>query len=275
MTVRKLKKLKDIAAPDEVLRRARGGLLAHMDAYPMARSAPARFGAARAWKPLVAGIVSATVLSAGGGAVLAAQSSLPGDALYEVKIAAEEVRANLAFSEEARYRIRAEQAERRLSEAQEVMKRPALLRQERERRLRRALKRYDQHLFDLNVMAVHFGAEPPGAETSVEAEASLDRVLERHEDLVESATDVDEETAEAILRPISGSLELESNVLDSAAFRGEAKFKERLQKRSERLRERLERHEAEIEDRRENSEENNQEDIPEIPDLDLDDEIRL
>ena len=246
-TVRKLKKLKGIAAPDDALRRARGGLLAHMDAYPMARSATVRFGASRAWKPLVAGIVSATVLSAGGGAVLAAQSSLPGDALYEVKIAAEEVRANLAFSEEARYRIRAEQAERRLSEAQEVMQRAKLPRQDRERRLRNALERFDEHLFDLNVIAVRSGAEPPEAGTSAEA-ASLDRVLERHEALIESATAVDVETEKAILRPISSSVELERTVTESAHF--PARFKERLQKRAEHLRERLERRESDGEEKR-------------------------
>lgn len=239
-----LKRLKHHAVPEDVLRRHRGFLTARLDAHPALRP-PARFGLVRSWKPLMAGIASAAVLSAGGGTVLAAQASLPGDSLYEVKTAVEEVRAALSFSEGSRYRVRAEQAERRLTEAREVMKRPKLPRPEREQRLQHAMKRLDEHLFDLNVMAVQFGAKPPKAKISAEAEASLERVLERHEELVESAVAVDEETERAILRPIADSLELEDNVLRSVGLKAEARFKERLQKRSERLRERLERHEAE------------------------------
>lgn len=70
--------------------------------------------------PIVA-IVAVIVLIGGGGTSLAAESSLPGDFLYPVKVNVnEEVRGTLALSDEAKARLEASLAERRLQEAAEL-----------------------------------------------------------------------------------------------------------------------------------------------------------
>src|ERR1043166_10145599 len=57
----------------------------------------------------------------GAGASIAAQTSLPGDALYGVKVNVnEEVREAMAFSDEGKASIEADRAEERLKEAEEL-----------------------------------------------------------------------------------------------------------------------------------------------------------
>ncbi|MBI2506529.1 MAG: hypothetical protein HYW00_00060 [Candidatus Colwellbacteria bacterium] len=66
-------------------------------------------------------VITAIVLVGGGGTSLAAESALPGDFLYTVKVNVnEEVRGKLAVSDEAKARVEASLAERRLEEAAEL-----------------------------------------------------------------------------------------------------------------------------------------------------------
>lgn len=67
------------------------------------------------------GIIIALVVALGGGVSMAAQSSLPGGALYPVKVSInEEVRAAFALSAKARAQSDARRAEERLREAEEL-----------------------------------------------------------------------------------------------------------------------------------------------------------
>lgn len=70
-------------------------------------------------KPMpVFAVIAVITLIAGGGTSLAAESALPGDALYPVKVSVnEEVRGAFAISDEAKARLAANLAERRLQEA--------------------------------------------------------------------------------------------------------------------------------------------------------------
>ncbi|MDP3793466.1 MAG: DUF5667 domain-containing protein, partial [Candidatus Uhrbacteria bacterium] len=69
----------------------------------------------------IIGIVIAIIVVLGGGTSLVAQTSLPGDALYPVKINVnEEAQAFLQTSIEAKARWEVERAERRLEEAEEL-----------------------------------------------------------------------------------------------------------------------------------------------------------
>ena len=66
-------------------------------------------------------VIATIVLVAGGGTSFAAESALPGDVLYGVKVNVnEEVRGVLAVSDEAKAHLAAELAERRLQEAAEL-----------------------------------------------------------------------------------------------------------------------------------------------------------
>ena len=70
--------------------------------------------------PIVA-IIAALVLSAGGGAALAAEAALPGDFLYPLKVHVnEEVMAKFNLSAEAKAAFETDLAERRLTEAQRL-----------------------------------------------------------------------------------------------------------------------------------------------------------
>lgn len=74
----------------------------------------------------VAGLVS-TLLASAAGVSYAAEGSLPGDALYPVKVGInEEVRVALASSEEEKAKVEVERAERRLAEAEALAKKGAL-----------------------------------------------------------------------------------------------------------------------------------------------------
>lgn len=67
------------------------------------------------------GAIIAVLAVLGAGASIAAQTSLPGDALYGVKVNVnEEVRAALAFSPEAKAEVEADRAQERLEEAEEL-----------------------------------------------------------------------------------------------------------------------------------------------------------
>jgi len=77
---------------------------------PLWMGAPARFAAA-----------FVVLFFFVGGSVVMAERALPGDPLYGIKIAHENVRARLAFTTESRARIHTSRIERRLSEAQKLV----------------------------------------------------------------------------------------------------------------------------------------------------------
>lgn len=230
-----LRNLRHAEVPAEVLARGRERLLSAMRAAPM--TAPPRAAFAFAWKPAAGMAVVVLAVAASGGVAFAAHGSVPGDRLYRVKIAAEETRVRLTLSNDARFKVRARQAERRLAEAGQVMARADWSEQDRGDRLQLAMERYQTHLFAMNEIAVKFGAVPAKPKTEIAAFRSVDRMLEWHEALIESASS-------AAVAAAEDSLELEANMMVSAGAKVPgtvpADLEHRVRERAERLRAKLE-----------------------------------
>lgn len=125
-------------------------------------------------KPMpVFAVVAAIVLVVGGGTSFAAESSLPGDALYKVKVGVnEEVRAALAVSDEAKAHLAADLAERRLEEAAMLAARGRLSAEtqaEIEARFKTHLDKFEKSANKLTAK----GRAKSAAELSSNLEASL------------------------------------------------------------------------------------------------------
>lgn len=260
LVVRQLKRLRNAPVPPAALLSGRARLVEAMRLEPMRPRPTAVF----AWRPVLAGLVGFAVLT-GGGTVMAAHGSVPGDALYRVKIAAEGARLRLAMSDDARFRFRAVQAGRRLEEAAEVMVRADLAQEEREGRIADAMGRYEEHVVAMAALALRAGVEPKAIPARTRAMAAVDRVLERQEALVASASASAGTLKALVIDRVPGALELHADVLVSAESddeddddRDEA-LEERFRQRGERLRALLEkrgrRHEDAREGRREPTEE--------------------
>ncbi len=204
--------LKDHPVPAQALEAGRMRLQAYMAARPMIRPVqqPSWSGRAFMWKPMMAVAIGLVTLSSAGGAVFASEASLPGDRLYRVKRWSEEVRAKLAFSADSRFWVRAEQAERRLTEAEAVMN--GLMMEDedaagfdgrREAKLKLAMDAYAAHVVAMNA----------NAPENFEAMFAVDRVVERHESLVGTATGT--ETRAMVVGPIEIVIELEGKLHDA------------------------------------------------------------
>lgn len=243
--VRRLIRLRRSHVPPAVLEAARARLEEAMRATPMAAFVQVR---TFAWKPAMIALV-VVVAFAGSGTVWASQGSLPGDALYSVKMASEEIRAAVAFGTSAKLKTYANRAERRLDEAERILAAAEARKLKDTTRLQVVMRSYERHVFRLNEMAVKIGSEerisPKAAAAAVEA---ADRVLRHHEALVVEAATASSIVIEATAYP----LELEANVYlqpeqvswederddDGKESRKERRYREAWE-RNERLREEL------------------------------------
>jgi hypothetical protein len=124
-----LKKLKDAFAQTRLTEAEKASMRAEIsrfaDAHPLRTAhgfsapSPSRFLYISAWNYRVPAALAVFLLV--GGTASAAQASLPGDALYPMKIHVnEQVEAALALSSEAKAEVEARLATRRLDEAQEL-----------------------------------------------------------------------------------------------------------------------------------------------------------
>ncbi|MDA8219000.1 MAG: DUF5667 domain-containing protein [Dehalococcoidales bacterium] len=152
------------AEPDPVCRaRGRASLLAAITAEPRAAataSLPQRLWSAltgtlclpmnqgrRLALPVPAIIVLALLLAfSGGGAVYASQDALPGDYLYGVKTAVEDVQLQLATTEQTRTQVHLDLAAKRLAEMER------LATQARFEETNRLATQYEQHLSQAGVL---------------------------------------------------------------------------------------------------------------------------
>jgi hypothetical protein len=250
--LRQLRSLKDAPAPPEAVERGRLRLQAFMAGHPMMRPKPAFswLGNAFVWKPALGLFMVGAVVSGAGGAVYASGASLPGERLYPVKLLSEEVQARLKITPEAKFRARALQAEHRLTEAQMIIDAETLPDEEhgqRDARLRVAMDRYQEHVDRLTAMAVKFDddeddTDEKRASKAFVAAKAVERMLERHENLVDSASTTDDEDAEeAVVVPMKRALELEARVSTALTLRGV--LSDRVRQRAEKLRARWEKYE--------------------------------
>ena len=107
---------------DQFRKELRGRLMS--EAVVALAPRPSRFSFAALLRPALATAAILVLVSAG--ATSAAASSLPGDPLYAVKRAGEDVRVALTFDDIARTRLLSELTDRRLEELAEIAKhRPA------------------------------------------------------------------------------------------------------------------------------------------------------
>lgn len=112
-----------------------GSVRTHMDAHPLPVRRPSVFSAVRSpfvavmpfMRPLLSGVLI-VVLAFGSTTTItwAAQAAMPGETLYTVKIASEQIRERFALSPEAKVVIAALRAERRLAEAVTLRKQSRL-----------------------------------------------------------------------------------------------------------------------------------------------------
>lgn len=249
-----MKRLRATPVPPAALEDGRARLVEAMRIAPM----PSRpIAAAFAWRPVLAGLVGFAVLS-GGGTVMAAHGSVPGDVLYPIKLAAEETRVRLTLSEDAKFRVQAAHAGARLEEAAKLMAREDLPEEEREGRVGDAMDRYEGHVVVMTALAVRAEVEPHAVPKPRKALAAMDRVLEKQEALIASASASAPLLEEIVLGQVAGALELNANVLTSVSPKGrerkkedaERKIEERLRLRDGRLRDMLEKRDRRLEDKR-------------------------
>lgn len=130
-------------------------------------------------------------LALGGGTGVAAESALPGDALYGVKVHVnEELRAAFAQGDEARAEWDARRAERRLEEAQALIIRGELKTTIQEKltgRLESHIDKLEEHIAKLQ----EAGKDEAAAQLSTRLEAALNV----HEGLIQDEAENEDETS--------------------------------------------------------------------------------
>jgi hypothetical protein len=262
LDVRKLKALRNFPVPPEILAAGRVKLVALVEASPMPRRTSAWF-MSTAWRPVMAAMV-VIVVATGGGTVAAAHDALPGDRLYVVKLAAEDFRERAALTPERRFVIQAAHAARRLEETERLIARQGLVAHERVTRVRAAMDLFEDHVFAMNEIAVRFEADPEKPEKGMKALSAAERVIDRHVDLIASATQASPYMASLMLEPIGGTFSLEADVYAAipADDGGEDERARRGRERAERVGDSLKRVRAEFDARR-NRRDGGDDDLPE------------
>lgn len=211
ITLRQLKGLQHFPVPPEVIEAGRRELLIVMAETPMAAGV-SRFRAF-IWKPAMAAfIVVVFVAASGGGVVFASQGSMPGDALYNVKLASEGFQERLTISPVRSFAVQAAHAERRLVETQKLMVRSGLDAQDREVRVHKAMTGFELRLAGMDKLAETLAAKPSEKGKQLKAMLAAERVLDRHAELVASATSSEPGIFDTVIEPIEDSIRLEDDV---------------------------------------------------------------
>lgn len=237
-----LKRLKNTPVPPEALDRGRVKLLAFMAAHPLLRAKSMPWWQnAFIWKPAAAFAMMTMAVGGSGMAVSASEGSVPGDSLYRVKMLAEAVTAKLSMTSESRFHNQAEQAGRRLDEAGAIMLLTEESAESRQDRLEVAMKGYQEHMIALNNLVSRLNADADDDEradlSAATAAHEVERVLEHHENLVESASRSAEfdDTLAVSAKP---ALELEAKIMK--AFSDRSDFRAKMRGQAKELRKRLE-----------------------------------
>lgn len=208
VTTKKLRHLKDKQVNEAMLKKHRDLLVAYMEQNPLQVDAPKRFVfMVHAWKPMMAGFLVLVVLSGTGGVVYASQGSVPGDTLYTMKIASEDMRERLTLSSEKKMQYKAVRAEKRLAEVEKILQRIKVP-ETRHVRMQFAMEKYEDHLAKMESIAEDLsekGHEVAGDRMLV----IIDRIVEKHDEVIASASASDEVSEELIVLPVKLPLDLE------------------------------------------------------------------
>jgi len=150
--------------------------------------------------PIVIGAIIVALLAGGGGTAYASQSSLPGDALYSVKLMTEDVQTAVAWNPEKKVEMETKFANRRLEEIKKLQER--LKNKDREikpevveKAMERAAERLDKA--EARIAEMEEGILKDKA---LEAAAHLEEALQNHEQLLSDlAGEVPDEAEQALL----------------------------------------------------------------------------
>ena len=242
---RELKKLRRFPVPESALEAGRKRLLEFMAETPMVPMG--RRPWLLRWRLAAVTVFVAVFATSGGAFVLASQGALPGEHLYAVKLATEDVQERLTVSPAHKFAVKAAHAARRLDETEQLMARNGLGSEERMQRVRTALHAYEAHLFNMNAIALKMSVHPPKAKAGRRAIQAAERMLDRHAALIASATATQPSMTEAVLQPVDAAIELQSDVMGVVpAWQQHAgedderdALEERHQNRSQRIQEQL------------------------------------
>lgn len=180
-------------------------------------------------KPMpVFAVIAAIVLVAGGGTSLAAETSLPGDTLYTVKVNVnEKARAMLALSDEAEAKLAAKLAERRLQEAARLTAEGRLTAEAQAELESRFKTQVDKFESRVNKVAEAEGKAKAAAEISSNFEASLkahNQILTGLQARAETETKAEGEAAiEVKMRPIVTAIKVGLGVVEKTRINAETK----------------------------------------------------
>ncbi len=128
------------------------------------------------WVPrwaMAAVCIALVLVLAGSGTVAAASDSVPGDTLYSVKTAAEQVHMKLTFSEAAKARLQARFAERRVWEMAQLAKRG------RTESMQTLSSKFELHLAKIEQLAAQIEQADPQKEQVSRLRQVLDRNMAR------------------------------------------------------------------------------------------------
>lgn len=172
-------------------------------------------------------VIAVITLMVGGGTSLAAESALPGDALYPIKVSVnEEVRGALTISDEAKARLAANLAERRLQEAATLAaegKLTAEAQAEIESRFNAHVEKFEARA---NKLAAK-GRANAAAELSSNLEASLkahSQILGSFEAEAEADADTDIDTDTRVeIRPLITAIKVGIGTIEKTRTNAEAK----------------------------------------------------
>jgi CHASE3 domain sensor protein len=145
-----------------------------------------------------------SLLASGVGVVSASAASLPGDALYPIKMAREQVALSLSFSNEGDEALLTEFAEERLNEAE------ALIEQHRLEDLPTALAGFDSALDQLNALVNETGDQQPGSLEHLQAR--LDKHIEVLHQVMEKAPEQAQEALQNAIEKSSHSRDVIESV---------------------------------------------------------------
>jgi len=104
---------------------------------------------------MVAACLALLLVFAGGGTVAASSGSLPGDTLYPVKTATEQVQMKLTFSRTAKAKLQARFAERRIKEMARLAEKGRMA------QLEAVAARFEAHLAKIEQLAAQISATEP------------------------------------------------------------------------------------------------------------------
>jgi hypothetical protein len=248
--VRQLKNLRRFPVPPEILAAGRVRLVAVIEAAPMIHRKSAWFASA-AWRPVMAAMIVIVTVT-GGGTFVAAHDALPGERLYVVKLAGEEFRERMTLTSEQRFVVQAAHASRRLEETEQLLTMQGLGDDVRAARVRKAMNRYEGHLFVMNEIAVRLETDPQKPQRGKKALKAAEGMLDRHVQLMESATRAEPVVASLVLEPTDAAFSLEADMFsaipaDDGGTDGDAERHRR--ERAEKFSDSLARMRADLEDR--------------------------